>query len=388
MDARVAGMTLADMDGHGEILARARAAAGHFAVYGDFVAIEAFGAGHINRSFALTLDQAGRRLRYLLQEINTGVFRNPEAVMRNVVRVTRHIKARLEAEGKDLVSRRVLSVVPSRDGPPWVRDDAGGFWRCYLFIEGARGHEVADSPASAYSLGEAIGAFQSLLADLPPPRLEETIPGFHDARRRYAAFEQAVEGDTAGRAGGAAAEIGFFRRNREGVDRILAALESGAIPERITHNDTKMNNLLLDEATGEVICVIDLDTVMPGASAYDFGDLARTVPATAAEDDPDPQRMGLSLPLFEALARGYAAGTGGGHSFLTPAERELLPWGARIITTIQGVRFLTDWLEGDRYYQVQRPDHNLHRCQTQIALVRSMERQWGAMLAATEAAFS
>ena len=225
------------------------------------------------------------------------------------------------------------------------------------------------------------------------PRLAETIPGFHDARARYAAFERAVAEDRAGRARAVAREIDFFRENREGFDRIVAALESGEIPERITHNDTKISNLLVDDASGEAICVIDLDTVMPGSSVYDFGDLARTVPASTAEDDPDPSRMHLVLPMYEALVRGYAEGTssGGGSSrgasFLTPAEIGLLPAGARILTMLMGIRFLTDHLDGDVYYRVARESHNLDRSRTQIALIRSMDANRGLMLAATEAAF-
>jgi len=370
-------------------LAAAREAAGAFALYGDILSVRAYGTGHINGSFVVAVNQAGRRVRYLLQKVNTYVFREPEALMDNVLRVTEHLRRRLAAEGAQGVSRRALTVLPACDGRPFWRDAEGGFWRAYLFIEGARSSELMDSPARAAALGEAVGRFQCLLSDLPGPRLAETIPNFHNARTRYAAFEAAVEGDRAGRAAAAAAEIEFFRANRAGFDRIVAALESGEIPERITHNDTKIQNLLLDDRSGEAICVIDLDTTMPGASAYDFGDLARTVPASAAEDDPDPSRMRLSLPMYEALVRGYAAGTArGGATFLTPAEIELLPHGGRIITLIMGIRFLTDWLEGDRYYRVSSPTHNLERCRTQAALARSMEENWDAMRAATAAAFA
>jgi Ser/Thr protein kinase RdoA (MazF antagonist) len=375
-----------------DFLAEARSAALHFAVYGDFTGIEAFGTGHINRTFVFSMDQGGRVVRYLLQRLNTFVFREPRLLMDNIVRVTDHLRRRLAASGATGISRRALTALPSLEGEAWHVDPAGGFWRCYLFIEGASTTEFMDSPLKAFLLGEAVGRFQYLLSDLPGPRLAETIPGFHDARRRYAAFERALAEDRAGRAAAARPEIEFFQASREGFDRIVAALESGAVPERITHNDTKLSNLLLDERSGEAICLIDLDTVMPGSTAYDFGDLVRTVAAGTAEDDPDPRNMHLALPMYEALARGYAGGTAsdgaGSPSFLTRAERELLPWGGRILTMLMGIRFLTDFLEGDPYYRISRSDHNLHRSRTQVALIRSMDDRWDEMAASTAAAFS
>jgi Ser/Thr protein kinase RdoA (MazF antagonist) len=372
-------------------VAAARSAADHFAFYGDLLAVRPYGTGHINGSFVVLTDQAGRRVRYLLQRVNTYVFTEPEALMDNVVRVTEHIRRRLASGGATVLSRRTLTVVPARDGRPFWRGGDSSFWRAYLFIEGASSSELMDSPGRAAALGEAVGRFQELLSDLPGPRLAETIPNFHNARTRYATFEKAVAEDRVGRVALAEREIDFFRANREGFDRIVTALESGAIPERITHNDTKIQNLLLDDRTGEAICVIDLDTVMPGSAAYDFGDLARTVPASVAEDEEDASGMFLDLSMYEALVRGYAGGTaqsGGGSSFLTPAEIALLPTGARVITMLMGIRFLTDWLDGDRYYRVARESHNLDRCRTQIALVRSMDENWNEMRETTEVAFA
>ena len=385
------------MSAHDSLQVRAGEAARQFAVYGDFAGVEAHGTGHINRTFVFTMDQGGRPVRYLLQLLNTFAFREPVPLMDNIVRVTEHLRRRLAAEDilvppRHALSRRVLTVLPSRDGKPYHIDLEGGFWRCYLFIEGAGTTDLMDSPKLAFALAEAAGRFQYLLSDLSGHRLAETIPGFHDARRRYVAFERALAGDSARRAGQVGPEIEFFKANREGFDRIVVALESSTVPERICHNDTKISNLLLDDATNEAICVIDLDTVMPGSSAYDFGDLARTVASTTAEDDPDPRRMELSLPMYEALARGFARGTRmageGSGSYLTPAERELLPWGARILTMLMGIRFLTDHLEGDVYYHVAREGHNLDRSRTQIALIRSIDQNWEAMLAATQAAFA
>jgi hypothetical protein len=366
--------------------AAAAAAARGFGFLGDLAGIEPYGSGHINETFAATMDQAGRPVRYLLQKINERVFRDPEGLMDNFVRVTGHLRGRLAAEGRKDLSRRVLRALPAREAPGgahWLRDGDGGFWRALLFIEGASSMELADSPRRAFALGEAVGGFQGMLSDLPGPRLAETIPSFHDARKRYAKLKAALAEDGAGRASSARPEIDFFLERGAGLRRVIDSMESGATPERVVHNDTKMNNLLLDDATGEALCVIDLDTVGPGSPAYDFGDLARSVPATAAEDDPEPERMRLAMPMFEALARGYASGA----SYLDPAERELLPWGATIMTGIMGMRFLTDYLEGDVYYRTSRPGHNLDRCRTQVALMRSMDASWSEMIDAVGAAF-
>ena len=366
------------------LIDRSRAAALQFALYGDFLDIEAYGSGHINRTFRFSMDQGGRPVRYILQLLNTFAFREPLALMDNIVRVTEHIRRRLAAEGQPKLSRRTLTVLPSREGKPYHIDAEGGFWRCYLFIEGASSSDLMDSPAKAFVLGEAAGRFQYLLCDLPGPRLAETIPGFHDARKRYAAFEAALAADAVGRAARVGPEIEFFRANREGFDRIVAALESGAIPERIVHNDTKISNLLLDDRTGEAVCVIDLDTVMPGSSTYDFGDLVRTVAASTAEDDPVASRMEFLPPMYEAILRGFASGTGG---FLTAGERELLPWSARTLTMLMGIRFLTDHLQGDVYYHVAREGHNLDRSRTQIALIDSMDGQWERITSLSAAVF-
>jgi len=367
-----------------DLLARARSAALEFALYGDFLGLEAYGSGHINRTYLVAMDQGGRKVRYILQLLNTFAFREPLGLMDNIVRVTEHLRRRLAAEGRTELSRRSLTVLPSRDGRPYHIDAEGGFWRCYLFIEGASSSDLMDSPDRAFVLGEAAGRFQYLLSDLPGPRLSETIPGFHDARKRYADFERALAADAAGRAAGVGPEIEFFKANRVGFDRIVQALESGAVPERITHNDTKISNLLIDDVTGEAICVIDLDTVMPGSSTYDFGDLVRTVATSTAEDDPVPSRMRFVLPMYEAILRGFARGTSGS---LTAAERELLPWSARILTMLMGIRFLTDHLEGDVYYHVAREGHNLDRSRTQIALIRSMDSQWREITALASAVF-
>ncbi len=372
------------------LLARARSAIRFFLLEDEVGEPEPYGTGHINRTYAVAAAGSGKRT-YLLQLLNTFAFREPFGLMDNIVRVTEHIARRLAAEGVGDIARRAPAVYRSRSGNPYHVDADGGFWRVFRFVENAYACEVCDSPRRAASLGRAVGRFQSLLSDLPGPRLVETVPGFHDARKRYAALERAIAADRVGRVASVAGEIDFYKAHREGFDRLIGAMESGEIPERITHNDTKINNLLFDRKTDEAICIIDLDTVMPGTPVYDFGDLARTAASSAAEDDPDPSRMHFLPAMYESIARGYAEGTrvpGGKDSFLSPAERALLPEGGKILAMLMGVRFLTDYLEGDVYYHIDRPGHNLDRTRTQAALIASMERHRNDIQSATESAFA
>jgi Ser/Thr protein kinase RdoA (MazF antagonist) len=302
--------------------------------------------------------------------------------MENIERVTRHIAQKLDRERAGDRSRRVLQVVPSRNGKPWVRDERGGWWRTYLFIEGTHTLEAAASPEDARFLGKSVGRFQKQLADLGPPRLHETIPDFHHMETRYRRFYEAVSRDACNRVQETAAEIAFMRENEERGAVLIRALKGGSIPERICHNDTKMNNILIgdDAGAGEdhpVSCVVDLDTVMPGTSLFDVGDLIRTVTTQAAEDEGDLSRVGFDRGLFEALLDGYLSEAAG---FLVPEEKALLAESGRNITQIMGLRFLTDYLEGDHYYRTTRPGHNLDRCRNQIALIRSMDAQWKGIL--------
>jgi len=349
-----------------------RSVIGEFALLGDLEELEPFGTGHINDTFASRFRQAGTPVRYLHQRVNETVFRRPDEVMENIVRVTGHIASALEKAGAADRSRKVLTVVRSRDGEPFVRDAEGGWWRSYLFIESARTFEVADSPSQARTLGACVGRFQLQLADLGGPRLRETIPGFHDMGRRYEAFDAALSSDPLGRAEAVAREIGFMEANRERGAVLARALGDGLIPERICHNDTKMNNILIDEGSGEGLCVTDLDTVMPGSPLYDVGDLVRTVATRAAEDERDLSRVAFDPVFFRALLDGYLSEAG---AFLERAETELLAEAGRTITHIMGLRFLTDYLAGDAYYRISRQGHNLDRCRTQIALIESMDAQ-------------
>jgi hypothetical protein len=344
-----------------------------FAIDGRFVDGRPYGSGHINDTFAVTVEQPRGPRRYILQRINQRVFRDVPALMDNVARVCAHT-ARRRTDPR----RQTLELVPTRAGGSFYRDEAGGFWRAYLFVEHSVSFDIVDRPERAYEAALAFGEFQQQLVDLPGPRLHETIAGFHDTRRRFAAFRQACAADTAGRVAAAGPEIAFAREHEALAGVLLDLHARGEIPERITHNDTKLNNVLFDERTGAALCVIDLDTVMPGLALYDFGDLVRSASNAAAEDETDLARVRMQLPVFEALVRGYVAGTAGA---LNAAERAHLPVAARLITFEIGLRFLTDFLQGDIYFKVRRPGHNLDRARNQFALVRSMEAQTDAMAA-------
>ena len=347
-----------------------------FSLPGSFESASPYGCGHINDTYAVVQRCEGGLRRFLLQRINEKVFRNPPALMENVARVCAHAQERLRREGRTDAARRALTLVPTRDGGDWHRDAQGGHWRCYLFIEGATGHDVIRSAGQAREAARAFGGFQALLADLPGGRLNETIPDFHHTPARFAAFRRALESDAHGRASSAAAEIAFALERAADVGVIADALAAGRIPERVTHNDTKLNNVLIDDLTGEGICVIDLDTVMPGSALYDFGDLVRTSTSPAAEDETQLAKVEMRMPMFEALVEGYLSAASG---FLTENERRLLAFSGKLITLEIGLRFLTDWLEGDVYFKVKKSGHNLDRCRTQFALVRSIERQLPAM---------
>lgn len=343
-----------------------RDVAAEFQIHGEFLFAGPYGNGHINDTYCAVFNQGGTRVRYILQRLNRRVFKNPADVMRNVERVTTHLAAKVSHEPDR--TRRVLTLIPTRAGQAWHVDADGNTWRAYLFIEHASTHEAVTSPGQALQAARAFGRFQSLLADLPPPRLHDTIPDFHHTPRRFAAFETALASDTANRAAQAAPEIAFALARRP----LTGALLEAGLSERVTHNDTKLNNVMLDDDSGEGVCVIDLDTVMPGLALYDFGDMVRTATSPASEDERDLSRVTMRLPMFEALTRGYLETAG---SFLTRREIRLLPVAGKLITFEIGLRFLTDFLAGDVYFKVHRDGHNLDRCRTQFLLVESIEQQ-------------
>lgn len=348
-----------------------RAVAGAFRIPGDFQSAAPYGHGHINDSYAVVFDQAGSPVRYLFQRINHRVFKNPSAVMENISRVTAHLREKLEAEGVAEASRRVLTLVPTTDGRMWERDEVGNHWRCYLFIEKARTYEQAATLEQARQAGRAYGRFQQLLADLPAPRLRDTVPLFHHTRSRFETLRQAAREDSLGRAAALEKDLEFCWQREAMVDTLLALQARGALPERVIHNDTKLDNVMMDDATGEGICVVDLDTVMPGLALYDFGDLCRTAACVRPEDERDLGQVDMRMDLFEAIARGYQSTAGG---FLIPPEKEHLAFSAALITFEVGMRFLTDHLAGDPYFKIQRPGQNLDRARAQFRLVESFER--------------
>jgi len=361
-----------------------QALAAQFSVSGTFIDGHPHGSGHINDTFAIRFDQDGTPVRYILQLVNQTVFKNIPALMENVDRVTRHINASLDRRDVADRSRRALTLIPTRDGGTYHVDPGGEYWRVYRFIERATTYDVLTSHAQACEVARAFGTLQCMLADLPNPPLHETIPKFHDGPARFAAFLDALERDPLNRAVGAQPEIGFLIENAEAFDRLPALVESGALPLRATHNDCKVNNVMIDDATGEGICVIDLDTLMPGLTLYDFGDMVRTSTCPVAEDSQDLDRVRMDLGRFEALTRGYLSSAG---EFLTSAERARLVFSGKIITLTIGARFLTDYLLGDPYFKTHRPDHNLDRCRVQFKLVRSISLQEAAMEAVVVEAF-
>ena len=332
----------------------ARRIAALFAIGGAPGPVEPFGGGHINDSWRLAAPD-GRR--FLLQRLNGRVFPEPRRVMENVVRVTRHLGG-------------PLRLVPTEAGTDW-HDEGGATWRLFHFIERSTAFPVAADPARAYAAAHAFGDFQRRLATLPGPPLHETIPGFHDTPARVVALERAASVDRAGRRAGVAPELAaLLSPERRRLGRALEdARVSGVCRERIVHNDAKIANVLFDESGSAAVCVVDLDTAMPGIALHDYGDLARSTASASGEDAP-PEEVSVRLEYLDALTAGFLEGTGG----LSAAERALLPVAARVITYEQAVRFLADHLDGDRYFRIERPGQNLERCRTQIALLEGLER--------------
>ncbi len=269
-----------------------------FQIYGQILHAETCKIGHINETYSATYDQGGTKVRYIHQKINRTVFKDPPTVMRNLIRVTSHLRRKLEAEGVPDITRRCLTVIPTRDGHSYYRDGTGEYWRSFLFVEGVQTFEAVQTPAQAYEAGRAFGEFQRLLVDLPGERLHDTIPDFHNARKRFTAFQQAVQEDRFNRAQDARREIDFALQREPLADVLLRALAEGKIAERVTHNDTKFNNVMLDSATGRAMCVVDLDTVMPGLAHYDFGDMVRTTTSPTLEDERDLRKVRMHLPMF------------------------------------------------------------------------------------------
>lgn len=348
----------------------------NFQILGDFVDGKPYGSGHINDTFAVSYLQGGAPMRYIFQRINHNIFLNPEELMDNIQRVTQQQHKMLD--GQEDASRQALTVIPGKDGKPFYKSEQGNYWRAYIFIEKAKTYDIIETPDQAYQAARAFGEFQKLLVDLPGERLHETIVNFHNTPSRFEAFEKALAEDAHNRAQFAKAEIEFAMAHKEMASVLLNLNAEGKIPERITHNDTKLNNVMIDDASGKGICVIDLDTVMPGLALYDFGDLVRTSTSPAAEDEQDLSKVTMQMHMFEALVKGYLSTAA---DFLTPTEKEYLPFSGKLITFEIGIRFLTDFLSGDVYFKTHRDNHNLDRCRTQFKLVESIEEQEEEMAA-------
>jgi hypothetical protein len=347
-----------------------------FDMRADFVSAEPFGSGHINDTYAAWYNQGGRPIRYIHQRINHEIFKDPVMLMQNIERVTQHLRDKLVSAGAPDVTRRTLTLIPALDGKNWHTDPDGNTWRTYIFIDKAQTYDQIETHEQAFQAAKAFGHFQELLSDMSGPMLVETIPDFHNTRNRFDVLKAAVEADTANRAKQAEADITFALEREEMVDVLLNLQAKGRIPTLITHNDTKLNNVMLDDETTEGICVIDLDTVMPGLSLYDFGDMVRTAARSSAEDEKDLSKVEARLDMFEAITRGYLDSAG---DMLTQTEKDHLAFSARLITFEIGIRFLTDYLQGDVYFKTHREGHNLDRCRVQFKMVELFEQQEARM---------
>ena len=346
-----------------------------FHIDGRFLECIPCGNGHINDTYRVAFEKDGEVSRYSLQHMNRAVFEDPVSLMNNILQVTAFLKEKIKAQGGD-PQRETLDFLCAEDGKPYFIDSYGEYWRAYHFIEDAYALEEISKPQDFYESAVAFGHFQKMLADFPADTLTETIAGFHDTRSRFAAFQKAVEQDICHRAADVAEEI-RFARDRYDVACILGDMQAeGRLPLRVTHNDTKSNNVLIDSATGKGLCVIDLDTVMPGLAVNDFGDSIRFGASTGAEDEKDLSKISCDMDLYDIYTKGFLEGCG---DTLTNTEIESLPIGAKVMTYECGMRFLTDYLSGDTYFKIDYPTHNLDRARTQFKLVWDMEQKWEKM---------
>ena len=340
---------------------------------GNLLALEPLGNGLINKTYRILQgDDQGWQGEYVLQEINQSIFPDVPGLMQNILAVTDYMKGIISRRGGD-PERETLTVVLNREGLPYTRLEDGTYWRIYEFIKDSFSIEQVTNEDEFYRAGQAFGAFAADLDDFDASQLTEVIPKFHDTRHRYAQFEEAVAQDRAGRAAEVQEWIDFVRARKSDCYLLYDLLDAGQLPLRVTHNDTKLNNILMDASTGQALCIVDLDTIMPGLVLFDYGDAIRFGANHNAEDEADLSKVQFDAHLFEVYTRGFLKGMG---DRLTTLEIELLPWGARVITLEQGIRFLTDYLNGDIYYGTSRPGQNLDRTATQLTLVAQMEAQW------------
>ncbi len=345
-----------------------------FTPEGTFLSGEPYGSGHIHDTFRIETAEKDKD-DYILQRLNNNIFKNIPGLQNNIERVTIHLRNKLSKIPGANIKRECLQLIPAKDGKSWILDKNGSYWRMYIFIANHRSYDIVDTPDKAYEGGKAIGRFQAMLADLPGEPLHDTIPFFHDIQKRLETFYSKVKEDPAGRTGNVSSEIDFVLKRAEEMKIILKLGSEGKIPLRITHNDTKFNNILLDE-NDKALCVIDLDTVMPGYVHYDFGDAIRTAANIAAEDEKELSKVKMDINLFEAYSSGYLSET---RKTLNHVEKEYLAFAPRLITFTIALRFLTDYIDGDHYFKIHHEHHNLQRARAQFRLVESMEEQYGEM---------
>lgn len=348
----------------------------NFNYFGRLKACEPFGSGHINDTYRLTFEIGDMGDVYvILQRMNREIFKKPVELMENIVGVTSHLRKKIIKAGGD-PERETLNVILAKDGKAYYVDSMGEYWRSFKYITEATSYDLVEKPEDFYESAVAFGHFQRMLADYPAETLHETIEGFHDTKARLRAFKEAVEKDVCGRAASVQKEIDFVLSHEDTANVFGDLLEKGELPIRVTHNDTKLNNIMIDNTTRKGICVIDLDTVMPGIAMNDFGDSIRFGASTAEEDEQDLSKVSCSMELFELYVKGFLEGCAGS---LTDKEVEMLPMGAKVMTYECGMRFLADYLEGDHYFKIHREGHNLDRARTQFKLVADMESKWDTM---------
>ena len=344
----------------------------NFKVYGDFVDAKPYGNGHINDTFLVTLDHNGLNTEYILRKINKYVFKNPKIVIDNTVNALKHIKKKLKESDEDNKSKCLMELIETKDSKYYYTDANDDYWCLVVFIKDAYTVEYVETFEQAYNAAKAFGRFQKLLIDADINEFKESIPNFHNLKSRLNMFDHAINENPVGRVDKVKKEIEIIDFYRSLSDKITRLIENNELPIRITHNDTKINNVMLSKETNEGKCVIDLDTVMPGTVLYDFGDMVRTSTSPVEEDERDSSKVTMRINIFEALVKGYLEELA---EVLTDLEINNLVYGAKVIVYEQAVRFLTDYILNDVYYNTSYPEHNLIRTRTQIALLKSIENQ-------------
>ncbi len=352
----------------------------NFAINGEFISCEPYGSGLINRTYVAVYNEGGKRVRYIVQRINTNLFKNVDGLMNNIKIVTEFNRAEIVKRGGD-PNRESLTLVPTENGGTYFRTEEGDCYRVYVFIENAKGYDVVEKPEHFYESAVAFGKFAMLLDRFDSSKLFEVLPDFHNTVKRFDNFKKSLEADKFNRAKDVKKEIEFALNREKITHTIVDLLASGKMPSRVTHNDTKLNNVLIDTRTDKAVSVIDLDTMMPGSICYDFGDSIRFGCNPCLEDTPETEKVIFNMPLFETYTKGYLSVFG---DTITDIERKNLPMGAILMTYECGIRFLTDYLDGDVYFRKTREGQNIDRTRTQFKLVSDMEKRYDEMLSAVE----